>query len=266
MKTRVIAEPGSTAEGQLERFRALIDAAAAAGADVFKSQWVSDPARLCAQRQAPEYQDAYRRICYPADWHRELARRCETLGMEYAISMYLREDIRVAAEFATRLKVSSFEADSNLLHWALTEGGKAQVIVSTGMMSEDRIRSLVILRNRYFNRERLAILHCVSAYPAPDDQMNLAAIRALDLDGLSDHSRNVEMGGDAVCAGAGVIETHIRLSDTDPNNPDYATALTPREFTAYVDRIRQRERRMGNGRRQLQPCEAEMAKYRVRSA
>lgn len=260
-RTLVIAEPGSTGEADLPRFYRLIDVAAAAGADVFKAQWCSAPEQLAAQRHAPEYLDTYRFLAFPADWHAQLAFYCTTRGLKYGVSVYRMDDVEPAAMYASLLKISSFEADTNLVDRALLT--TCRVVVSTGMLEETRLRQLTLLRDRYY--VRLRVLHCVSSYPAPLAEMNLDVMRRYCLDGLSDHSRHPLMGAIAVGAGARVIETHYRLDDTDPANPDYNVAFTPAQFADYVTNVRLAEQAMGWGRKQLQPCEEPMAHYRVKS-
>jgi sialic acid synthase SpsE len=105
----------------------------------------------------------------------------------------------------------------------------------------------------------------VSAYPAPLDEMNLAAMRAGGVAGLSDHSRHVLTGAFAVCVGATIIEAHIRDWGTQKDNPDFSTALDPYEFSEYVQHIRLAERMLGDGVHRVQPSEAPMVPYKVKA-
>jgi N,N'-diacetyllegionaminate synthase len=107
------------------------------------------------------------------------------------------------------------------------------------------------------------LLHCVSSYPAPIDQINLAVLRQGWCSGLSDHSRDLDMGMMAVCAGAKVVETHFRLYDCDPVNPDYPVAFDPGELAMYVGKIRKAERALGDGVKRVQPSEEWALPYRV---
>lgn len=246
--TFVIAEPGCTAQGDLATMLRQIDMAASCGADAFKSQWTSSAERMCERRQAPDYLPYYRWLQWPVDWHRLLAERCRYRRIKYGCSIYLAPDAERVATFVDFLKVSSFEAQDDELLSSAARTGK-RIIVSTGMGSVVPLCA------------NAQLLHCVSAYPAPEDQMNL---RRVDwCGGLSDHSRQIDMGGLAVAAGARVIETHVRLDDCDPDNPDYDVAFTPDEFADYIQLIRRAERIMGDGHNGAQSCEAEMMKYRV---
>lgn len=85
------------------------------------------------------------------------------------------------------------------------------------------------------------------------------------MDGLSDHSRHALTGALAVAAGATIVEAHLRLDDTPAENPDYAVAFSPSEFTQYVKNIRDAEVMLGTGRKEIQACEHEMLSFKVTS-
>jgi sialic acid synthase SpsE len=260
-RTLVIAEPGCTAEGDYDTMVRLLYAAKDADCDVWKPQWTSNPERMCERRHiGPDhpkreyYLNAYSWLNWPVEWHADFSTRCKALGMKYACTVFLPEDAEVVAQHAEYVKVSSFEAgDEGLLESvgdaAVLHGGF--VLVSTGMGRE------------YAESEYpwFFELHCVSAYPAPIDVMNLAVLPKYS--GLSDHSRELDMGMMAVCAGAQIIETHYRLYDCNPENPDYPVAFDPGELAMYVGKIRKAERALGSGVKQVQDCEREMVPYKV---
>lgn len=268
MSVLVIAECGSCHDGDFKKALRLIDAARQVGADCAKVQFWSDADALARRRGVPDvYRDIYRRYQVPKAWLTSLARHCRQVGIEFMVTCYLSNDLKRLASLSQRLKIASFEADCDLVTKALRAvDATQQVIVSAGMVDDARLCELTALRNRrYKSSSSLAILHCVSSYPVPAvNAMNLSVIRAYGLDGLSDHSRHASMGGLAVAAGAEIIEAHLRLDDTDPANPDFATAFTPTEFADYVRNIRFAEAAMGDGVKRLQDCEQPMAAYRVR--
>lgn len=257
-RTLVIAEPGCTAEGSFDTMMRLLKTAADCGADIWKPQFTSNPERMCERRNAPEYLPFYRWLAWPTWWHSTFASESHRFGMKYAVSVYLPEDVETVAPFVDYFKISSFENTDSALRIA-AEATRRDVIVSCGLGARPAHRS-----NAYW-------LHCVSSYPAPIDETNLRAIHDSyecgevvgDFEGFSDHSRDLDMGAYAVCAGAQIIETHYRLYDCDPNNPDYAVAFDPGEFAMYVSRIRRAERVMGDGVKQAQPSEAAMLKFKV---
>lgn len=258
-RTLVIGEPGGTHEGQFDLLQRLIDVAADCNCDVIKPQWTSSAERMCARRQAPDYLADYRKLQYPLHWHAELRDHAHRRGLKYGCSIYIPGDAALVAPFVDYLKISSFEAEDMALvreTWhAVSTTPQSGLIVSLGMNA-----SSISIR-RIVGPTRL--LHCVSAYPAPIETLNLRAIADNDLDGFSDHSRDVRVGAWAVCAGAEIIETHYRLDDTDPANKDYAVSFTPAELKEYIANIRAAELALGDGWKAIHDCEKPMLRYRV---
>lgn len=271
MKILVIAEPGSTHEGDYDAMVRLAQAAAAAGCDVLKSQWTSSADRMAERRHAPEYLDSYLKLQYPLAWHQSLRDVCRELGMEYGCTVYIPGDAALVSPFVDYLKVSSFEAGSQEFLDEATDTGN-RVIVSTGMMTDYTAVLSLMGASRFRNRPELpkmpwAVLHCCSSYPAPLRALNLSAMTAglsPSKLGFSDHSRDMRVGGWAVCAGAEVIETHFRLDDCSPANRDYGVAFTPWELGVYVRNIRDAELAYGDGIKRVQDCEQPMLQYRSR--
>ena len=263
--TYLIAELGSTWAGDPERAAALIHQAADAGFDAVKFHWTSNPARLATRRNAPELAPAYQGLAWPAAWHAEFAEECQREGVEYMSTAYLPEDIAVVAPHVSRFKIASFEATDEAFLSAHAGYGKP-VLVSTGMHSEDDLFDIAALLNS--KRMDWTMLHCVSSYPAPVDQVNLAAIgrrdNGCDVLGFSDHTAHVLTGACAVAAGAEVIEVHVRLDDTDPLSPDYGHSLTPEQFREYAANCRIAESMMGSGEKRVMDCERPNLRYQVR--
>lgn len=251
----MIAEAAGTHGGDLYSALTLIHAARDAGANACKFQWVSSPERLCERRNAHDYKGAYGLINFPQAWHAVLQQECEAGGIEYMCTVYLPEDIATIAPFVKRFKIASFEASDDAFRESHLPYGK-EIIVSTGMTDEEEFVGKWWILD-------VTRLHCVSAYPTPLEQANLAALRSF-YNGYSDHTHNVLTGALAVAAGARILEVHFRLDDTDSQNPDYATALSPGQLKDYISLVRQAEVMMGSGVKAPQPAEAEMMKYRVR--
>lgn len=263
-----MAEPGCTAEGDYATMVQLLETAHACGADVFKPQWTSDPDAMVTRRKVREvYRRYYGWLHWPVDWHQDFRDRCRALGMQYACSVYLPQDVATVAPFVDYLKIASFEAQDKALRIAFNKYRRVRkpiVLVSCGAGFDGDVDG--------WNGETKR-LHCVSAYPADLGAMNLACLRGeLDddscwartpYDGLSDHSRHLLAGALAVALGADIVETHYRLDACDPTNPDYVVAFTPVEFAAYIQNIRDAELMLGSGVKQIQDCERAMMPYRV---
>ena len=203
----------------------------------------------------------------PATWLPELAQACGLRGVEFMCTTYSEVDIPVVEPFVQRFKVASFESRDLAFVRAHVRYAKP-ILASVGMLDFEAVRSLV--RRVPELRE---ILHCVSSYPCPNDQLNLAAITQLHdrigiksghmAVGLSDHSRSDLSGALAVMAGARTVECHIRLDDTEVSNPDYAAARDPEAARRYVRNIREAEVLRGDGHKRLMQAEQPMAPYRV---
>ena len=254
MSIFVIAEGAGCHDGSLEKAYRLADLAFEIGADAIKLQWCSNPELLCKRRNAPEYLEAYKLLNFPREWHRLLAGHAGTLGIEYLCTVYIPEDIPVIAPFVQRFKVASFEAEDMEFKLAFRPF-KKEIIASEGMAG------FAIA----FDDQPFKILHCVSAYPTPIEEINLSLIRQGWADGLSDHTKHPLTGAFAVCAGAQIIEFHVRLNDTSPKNADYAVARTREEARVYVENIRTAELMLGDGVKRVMPSEESMMRYRVRS-
>jgi sialic acid synthase SpsE len=254
MSVLVIAEPGSTWGADLDTGYRSIDAAKQCGADAWKVQWVSDPARMAVRRHDATLAVTYQRyLAWPEAWLDKLKARCDVVGIEFMATCYLPGDVAVLSRYSRRLKISSFEAsDRELVGVALDRAD--EVILSLGMGTQWR---------GYM--ERCRTLHCISGYPTPIEQLNLGAMAHRD--GLSDHTLSVITGALAVAAGASIVEKHMCLSDTPSNNPDFLHSLvadgTLPDFVTYVHYVRLAEQAMGNGVVQAMPCEASSLRYRI---
>lgn len=287
-RTLVIAEIGSCHDWRYMRVLELIAAARRAGADVAKFQFWCDPDRLADRRRVPPYyREMYRRYAIPAAWLPDMKGACDRVGIEFMCTTYLPEDVAVVAPLVKRFKVASFEAgaaDLREAHRPYLLG--RQVIISLGMGAVDDAASWLALHSGVVVEgslrseivedarsapARVRFLHCVSAYPAPVEALNLKVLRVGARHGLihgfSDHTEPglTWTGALAVAAGAEIIEAHLRLDSTDPQNPDAPHAMNPAQFAEYVQHIRFAETCLGDAGAGRQPCEREMAQYRVRS-
>jgi sialic acid synthase SpsE len=244
---------GSCHDGDITRAFKLITAAKDAGCDAVKAQWWSSAERLAERRNAQKYLPVYQKYKVPDVWLSWLHLACVANGIEFMCTAYLPEDIQFVDLWVKRFKVASFEATDTTFLEAHKEY-KKEIIVSTGM-SGDWSKLMTW---------DYTLLHCVSAYPTPIDQANIGVMYGGWFHGYSDHTHNVLTGALAVAAGAKIIEVHFRLDDTDPENPDYTTALSPGQLKDYVYLIRQAEVMMGTGVKEPQPAESEMMRYRVK--
>jgi N-acetylneuraminate synthase/N,N'-diacetyllegionaminate synthase len=148
------------------------------------------------------------------------------------------------------IKLASTDIVNAPLLDAAADSGRP-VIASTGAAEMAEIGAAVE-RFRRSGGGPLALLHCISSYPAPEDQVNLAAIGTLGrafecVSGFSDHTESVTMGGDAAIAGARIIEKHLTLDRKRPG-PDHGFSLEPEAMVEYVRHVRHASGLLGDGR------------------
>jgi len=192
--------------------------------------------------------DLYVEAATPWEWQPKLQQIANDLGLALFSSPF---DIS-AVEFLESMevpayKIASFELiDLPLLRRVATTG--KPVILSTGMATLAEIDEAVrTLRNA--GNEKIALLKCVSAYPAAPEDMNLATIPHMaDLFqcpvGLSDHSLSLAVPIGATVLGSCIIEKHLTLSRSNPT-PDAGFSLEPAEFTAMIQEVRTTEQIIG---------------------
>ncbi|MBI1866253.1 MAG: N-acetylneuraminate synthase family protein, partial [Candidatus Staskawiczbacteria bacterium] len=144
-------------------------------------------------------------------------------------------------------KVASFEIGDIEL---LKKIGKTKkpVIISRGMATKEEI-NLALTTLRKYGSKQLAVLHCVSSYPANLEEMNLATIPDLVKNfkvvvGLSDHSLGIVAAVTSVALGAKIIEKHLTIKRSD-GGPDAAFSLEPQELEQLVKSVRDAEKAIG---------------------
>lgn len=240
----VIAELSANHNGSIDAALSIIDHAAAAGASAVKLQtYRADTITIDSAR--PEFQITsgkwagqslyalYQSAYTPWEWHKTLFERAALRGITMfsspfdATAIDLLEDLNAPA-----YKIASFEAvDLPLIKLAASTG--KPLIISTGMADQDEI-SEAIAAARDGGCRQLAILHCVSGYPAPPGDYNLRLIPDMIarfglVTGLSDHTLDNTTAITAVALGASIIEKHVTL-DRNAGGPDDSFSLEPPEL------------------------------------
>jgi len=269
----IIAEAGVNHNGDLDLARRLIDVAKEAGADAVKFQTYKTEAGMTPDAPKAEYQkvttdtsesqfDMLKQLELTPEAHMELQEYCVERGILFLSSLFDEE----SADLLEKLEVPSFKIPSGeitnlpLLRHAASKG--RPMIVSTGMSDLSEVKAAVEAIQETGNQD-LILLHCVSAYPAPPEDVNLRAMHTLEEAfglpvGFSDHTLGVEIAVAAVAMGACVIEKHFTL-DRGMAGPDHQASLTPDELHQLVRSIRNIESAMGTGRKELAPSEADTA-------
>ncbi|MES2176547.1 MAG: pseudaminic acid synthase [Gemmatimonadota bacterium] len=256
----IIAEMSANHNRSFDEAVRIVEAAKAAGADAIKLQtYTADT--ITIDSNAPEFQiegtvwhgrtlhDLYAEASTPWEWQPRLKEVADHLGLDLFSSPFDSSAVDfLEAMGVPAFKIASFEnVDIGLLRRVARTG--KPVIVSTGMAELAEIDEAVrALRSASVNG--VALLHCVSAYPAPADAMNLRTIADLSERfsapaGLSDHTLGIAVPVTATALGACIIEKHLTLSRSVPG-PDSTFSLEPDEFRAMVDGVRQAEQSLGS--------------------
>ena len=248
----VICELSANHNGSKQRALEMIDAAAATGCDAIKLQTYT-PDTITLRSDAEEFtvrgglwdgrtlHDLYAEAYTPWEWHADLFARARARGVTLFSSPFdptavdLLEDLGAPA-----YKVASFEAVDLPLIRYIAGTGKPMVI-STGMADAEEIGEAVAAA-RDGGCTALALLHCVSGYPAPPGDYNLATIPDMAARfgvpvGLSDHTLDNTTAVAAAAMGACIFEKHFTL-DRQGGGPDDSFSLEPAEFAALCRDVR----------------------------
>jgi N-acetylneuraminate synthase len=185
--------------------------------------------------------DLYEQAHTPWDWHPALFAHARARGITMFSSPFdvtaidLLEDLGAPA-----YKIASFEAvDLPLIRYAAST--RKPMIVSTGMADDVEIAEAVQAA-RDGGCRQLALLHCVSGYPAPAADYNLRTLSDMMtrfgcVTGLSDHTLDSTTAIAAIALGASIVEKHITL-DRNGGGPDDSFSLEPGDLGALVTATR----------------------------
>lgn len=275
----VIAEAGVNHNGDVSLALDLVDRAAEAGANAVKFQTFK--ANKLVTRGAPKarYQneitdssesqyDMIEKLELSENEYDTIIKRCGEKGITFLSTPFDRE----SADFLEGLgvpayKISSGDLNNGPLLAYIARKGKP-VILSTGMSTIHEVEEATQLLERS-GCTHIALLHCVSSYPAPADQVNLRAIETLRERfeypvGYSDHTVGIEIPLAAAALGAVIIEKHFTLDRSLPG-PDHRASLEPGELAAMVSGIRIVEAALGDGVKQPVPAEKDVMEVARRS-
>jgi len=251
-----ICEVGSNYNGSLDCALNYLRAAKEAGADAVKFQTLRRD-KLVAPRifadgvwiDNPVYK-AFSSLELPDEWHFELKRCAEELGIEFFSTPFYLEAVDLMERVGVRTyKIASGDISFLPLLRAVGATGK-RVILSTGASDlADVERALNVLSQS--GAGAVTLLHCVANYPPRWEEMNLRAIATLKNAfglsvGLSDHSPGNLAAIAAVALGAVAVEKHVTF-DRSQAGPDHPFAMTMTEFADMIVQLRNLELALGDG-------------------
>ncbi len=277
----LIADAGVNHEGSLDKALEMVEAAAAAGADMIKFQ--AYKAERIATRQSPAYWDRRQEPTasqyelfkkydgLDARDYRRIAEHCEKKGILFAATAFDETFVDLLDPLMPVHKVASADITNRLLLKKIASKGKP-VILSTGAAYLSEIDEAVRFLSENGVRQ-VALLHCVLEYPTQPGNANLLSIAFLksafpdQTIGWSDHIRP-EYGCLALITawmlGAEIIEKHFTLDKSLPGNDNYH-AVDPEDIVEFRKKTQYVHGLLGVKQKRVLPCEENARKYARRS-
>lgn len=255
----VIAEMSANHNGSIDNAFKIIDAAKSSGANAVKLQTYK-PDTITLDIDKPEFRiegglwngqtlfQLYKEAHMPWDWHKPLFDYANKLNITIFSSPFDKTAVDLLEDLNTpAYKIASFEAiDLPLIKYVASTN--KPMIISTGMADEEEIKE-AIDSAKAGGCNDLAILHCVSGYPAPSSDYNLKTLSDMRtkfnlVTGLSDHTTNNTVAISSVALGSSIIEKHVTL-DRKGGGPDDSFSLEPHELTSLVKDLKTAWEAMG---------------------
>jgi len=257
----VVAEMSGNHHQNIKVAYKIIDEAARAGVDAIKLQtYTPDTITIdCDNKyfqvkvnkawKGQTLYSLYKKAYTPWEWQPKLKEYAEKKGLVYFSTPFDRTAVDFLEKMRVGLyKVASFEVVDIPLLKKIGQT-KKPVIMSRGMSSLEELK-LAIKTLKDSGAPQVAILHCVSSYPAKPEEMNLVTVADLPkklgvVAGLSDHTLGVNVAVAAVALGASIVEKHFTLRRADGGS-DATFSLESEEFKKLVQSIREIEKAVGS--------------------
>lgn len=259
-KTFIIAEAGINHNGSLDLAIKMVKEAKKAGASAIKFQTYVTEKRVAKDSQIFE-------ILKKCELAREKQKKIKDYADKIGIIFFSTPFDEESLDFLVRLKVKLIKISSfDIVNEKLIDKAssyKIPLIISRGMANSKEINEAIKICKK--NEAEYALLHCVSAYPAPKEDVNLKAIKSLQAYncpiGYSDHTLDIDASVYAVAVGACIIEKHFTL-DRKMVGPDHKLSTNPEELAVLCKKIRELEIMLGRGKIISLPVEAQTRVYR----
>lgn len=272
----VIAELSANHNGSLDTALRIVEEASRAGADAVKLQtYRPDTITLRSEHEdfmirgglwdGRSLYDLYEQAHMPWEWHAPLFERARELGILMFSSPFDRTAVDLLESLgAPAYKIASFEAvDLPLIRYVAGTG--KPMIISTGMADAGEITEAVAAAEQGGCRE-LALLHCVSGYPAPAAEYALRTIPDMAARfsrpiGLSDHTLDNVTAIASIALGACIIEKHFTL-DRGGGGPDDSFSLDPTDLASLCAGVRSAWEALGTVSYERKASERGNARFR----
>jgi sialic acid synthase SpsE len=261
--TYFIADISANHDGDLERAKALIHLAAAAGADAAKFQnfqankIVSDKGfRSLGGQQSHQANwsksvfEVYREASVPWEWTPVLKTECDKAGVSYFSTPYDLAAVDMLEPFVPAYKVGSGDLTWPEIYMSMARKGRP-VILATGASNLGEVQNAVLSILEV--NQKLCVMQCNTNYTGSLENFNFIHLRVLRtyktlfpkvIVGLSDHTPGHSTVLGAVALGARMIEKHF-TDNTSRKGPDHSFSMTPNAWREMVDRTRELEAALG---------------------
>jgi sialic acid synthase SpsE len=268
-KILVVAEIGNNHEGSFDVALQMIETAASTGVDAVKFQTF-----------VPEYYvssiecsrlERLTKFMLTHEQYKVLAEKAKKHDLIFFSTPFDIQSAIFLNKIQPVFKISSGDNNFYPLIKKIASFDKP-TIISTGLSDLATVECAVkIWEQAGGNLSKLALMHCVSCYPTPNDQANLGAIWSLKENfpnitiGYSDHTLGITASVLAVAAGAKIIEKHFTLNKKQSDFRDHQLSADPDEMRLLVSQVREASTYIGSGKKVLQVCELDMESVMRRS-
>ncbi|MBU4348444.1 pseudaminic acid synthase [Patescibacteria group bacterium] len=257
----VIAEISGNHNQSFSKAKKIVEEACKAGVDAIKLQtYTADTLTIdCDNKwfqvggtnkewQGQTLYSLYKKAYTPWQWQPKL----QKIAKKYGVILFSTPFDSSAVDFLEKMKVPAYKVASfeigDLELLKKIGSTKKPVIISRGMANLEEIK-LAVKTLKNAGASSVAVLHCVSSYPADPEEMNISTIPLLQkklktVIGISDHNLDSSVTIGAVALGAKIVEKHITLKRTD-GGPDAVFSLEPKELKDLVKAIRIVEKSLG---------------------
>ncbi len=245
----IIAEAGVAHFGSIEKAKRLVDLAKEAGADAVKFQIFKTDELISSE--SAEWKNRLRPKELPYEAFKDIQTYCSKKNITFLCTAHDESSLK----FLDTLNVPAYKIGSGeVANWVFIEkiaARKKPVILSTGMYNLEDIGDALKIFEKTGSPD-VAVLHCVTSYPALPSEVNLRAMDTIRetygvIVGYSDHTQGFHFPLAAVARGAYIIEKHISLDFNVPDAQDWKVSCGPEDFSIMVQQIRDIEAGLGSG-------------------